>query len=89
MEQSLRGHPFHRQSAIGCFAVIVMTVDVPRETKIGNLQNIIITHQHVSGGQIAVDTLQSENFFVNTTTLSKLIEFCILNDTPMNASHVQ
>jgi hypothetical protein len=39
-----------------------MTVDVPRETKIGNLQNIIVTHQHISGGQIAVDTLQSENF---------------------------
>ena len=59
MEQSLRGHPFHRQSAIGCFAVIIMAVDVPRETKIGNLQNIIITHQHISGGQIAMDTLQN------------------------------
>jgi hypothetical protein len=73
VEQSLRGHPFHGQSAVGCFAVIIMTVDVPCETKIGNLQNVIITHQHISGSQIAVDTLQSEKCIVITATLPKLI----------------
>ena len=68
LKQSFWRHPLDRQAAISRLAIILVHVHVAGQTKIGNLQNTIFADQHVSGGQIAVNTLQKTS--VGNTAIS-------------------
>ena len=43
---------------------MLIFIDVPRQTKVGHFQNIILSNQHVSSGKIAVDTLKIKHFYM-------------------------
>ena len=50
-------HPLHRQSPWGLLEVDIGLVDVSSETKVRDLDDVIVTHKYVSSGQISVDEL--------------------------------
>lgn len=58
MEESFRCHPFNRQPSICRFSVVIVTMYVSRETEVRDFQNVVVAHQHVSRGQIAMDALK-------------------------------
>lgn len=46
-------------SYIGGLFVVIDVVDIPGQTKVGDLHHIIFCDQHVPGCQVSVDTLQT------------------------------
>ena len=57
MEEGLRRHPLYRKSAVPHFPVIVVTVDIPGQTKVGDFHDEPLGDQDVPGGEVAVDAL--------------------------------
>ena len=47
-----------------CLDIVLIFVDVSRQTKFGHFQNIVLSYQHVSGSKIAVDTLKIKHCYV-------------------------
>lgn len=51
---------FERETHIGGLFVVVYIVHVSGETKVGDLHDIVLRHEDVSGSQVSVDTLTQE-----------------------------
>ena len=57
LEERLGRHPLHRQPAVARLAVVVVDVDVARQAKVGDLDDVVLGDEDVPGREVAVDAL--------------------------------
>ena len=59
IHNGLNGHPLPRHTALARLDVNVVSVNNPGHAKVGDLEVLVVPHEDVATGQVAVDYVQA------------------------------
>lgn len=53
----LEGHPLERKSSAGQLEVLIAGIDHPGQSKIADLDDLVVAEKYVSGGKVTMDVM--------------------------------